>query len=128
MGDLFLKEQSIEFLVEARYGEKLGSIYQEMNDSKFDKNITKYIHKGNSAYFTYNVNMRKAYEKAYEVIMPILSSEKNSNIAMNVLALELLNELVNKDALFETYRGSMFGTFNGIKKVKTKKIEFYYEV
>jgi len=127
LGDLFLKEHSIEFLVEARYGEKLGSIYQEMNDSKFDKNITQYIHKGNSAYFTYNVNMRKAYEKAYEVIMPILSSEKNSNIAMNVLALELLNELVNKDALFETYRGSMFGTFNGIKKVNTKKIEFYYD-
>ena len=127
LGDLFLKEHSIEFLVEARYGEKLGSIYQEMNDSKFDKNITKYIHKGNSAYFTYNVNMRKAYEKAYEVIMPIISSEKNSDIAMNVLALELLNELVNKDALFETYRGSMFGTFNGIKKVNTKKIEFYYD-
>lgn len=127
LGDLFLKEQSIEFLVEARYGEKLGSIYQEMNDSKFDKNITKYIHEGNSAYFTYNVNMRKAYEKAYEVLMPILSSEKNSDIAMNVLALELLNELVNKDALFETYRGSMFGTFNGIKKVNTKKIEFYYD-
>ncbi len=127
LGDLFLKEQSIEFLVEARYGEKLGSIYQEMNDSKFDKNITKYIHKGNSAYFTYNVNMRKAYEKAYEVLMPILSSEKNSDIAMNVLAFELLNELVNKDALFETYRGSMFGTFNGIKKINTKKIEFYYD-
>ena len=127
LGDLFLKEQSIEFIVEARYGEKLGSIYQEMNDSKFDKNITKYIHEGNSAYFTYNVNMRKAYEKAYEVIMPIISSEKNSDIAMNVLAFELLNELVNKDALFETYRGSMFGTFNGIKKVNTKKIEFYYD-
>ncbi len=127
LGDLFLKEQSIEFLVEARYGEKLGSIYQEMNDSKFDKNITKYIHKGNSAYFTYNVNMRKAYEKAYEVLIPILSSEKNSDIAMNVLAFELLNELVNKDALFETYRGSMFGTFNGIKKINTKKIEFYYD-
>jgi hypothetical protein len=127
LGDLFLKEHSIEFLVEARYGEKLGSIYQEMNDSKFDKNITKYIHKGNSAYFTYNVNMRNAYEKAYEVIMPIISSEKNADIAMNVMVLELLNELVNKDALFETYRGSMFGTFNGIKKINTKKIEFYYD-
>jgi hypothetical protein len=127
LGDLYLKDQSIEFIVEARYGEKLGTIYQEMNDSKFDKNITKYIHKGNSAFFTYNVNMRKAYEKAYEVVMPILSSEKNADIAMNVLALELLNELVNKDALFEMYRGSMFGTFNGIKKINTKKIEFYYD-
>ena len=32
LGDLYLKDQSIEFVVEARYGEKLGSIYQEMND------------------------------------------------------------------------------------------------
>lgn len=127
LGDLFLREKTVEFVVEARYGEKLGSIYQEMNNAKFDKHITKYIHKGNSAFFTYNINMRKAYEKAFEVIMPILSTEKNADIAMNVLALELLNELVNKDALFDTYRGSMFGTFNGIKKVNTKKIEFYYD-
>ena len=127
LGDLILKDKSIDFLVEARYGEKLGSVYQEMNDSKFDKNIAKYIQKGSSAYFTYNVNMRKAYEKAYEVVMPILSSEKNADLAMNVLTLELLNELVNKDALFDTYKGSMFGTFNGIKKIKTKKIDFYYD-
>ena len=46
---------------------------------------------------------------------------------MNVLTIELLNEFVNKDALFGTYKGSMFGSFNGIKKIKTKKIEFFYD-
>ncbi len=127
LGDWFLKDNTIEFAVEARYGQKLGSIYEEMNDSKFDKNIIPYINKDNSAFFTYNVNMRQAYEKAYEVIMPILSSEKNSDIAMNVLTIELLNEFINKDALFETYKGSMFGTFNGVKKINTKKIEYYYD-
>ena len=127
LGDLILNDKSLEFLVEARYGEKLGSIYQEMNDSKFDNNITKYIHKNSPAYFTYNVNLRKAYDKAYEVIMPIISAEKNADIAMNVLALELMNELINKDALFDTYKGSMFGTFNGIKKIKTKKIDYKYD-
>lgn len=35
---------------------------------------------------------------------------------MNVLTIELLNEFVNKDALFGTYKGSMFGSFNGIKR------------
>jgi hypothetical protein len=126
LGDMFLKDNAVEFAIDARYGEQLGSIYQEMNDSRFDKNILKYIPQSSTGYFTYNVNLRKAYEKAYEVVMPILMDEKNAQIAMNVLTIELLNEFVNKDALFGTYKGSMFGFFNGIKKIKTKKIEFFY--
>lgn len=127
VGDLILKDHNIEFQITAKYGEKLGSIYQEMNDSKFDKNITKYIKEDQAAYFTYNINLRKAYDKAFELIVPILSKEKNQDISMNVLFLKLANEFVNKDALFNTYKGSMFGTFNGIQKVKTKKIEFFYD-
>ena len=127
LGDLFLNEKSIDFMVKTYYGEKLGDIYSEMNDAKFDKNVAKYIHKGNSAFFTYNVNMKKAYEKAYETIMPIISAEKNADVAMNVLMLELLNEFVDKDAVFDTYKGSVFGTFNGIKKINTRKIEFIYD-
>jgi len=126
LGDMYLKNNEVEFVLDARYGEKLGSIYKEMNDSRFDKNVLKYIPKSSTGYFTYNIDLRKAYEKAYEVIMPILSEEKNAQIAMNVLTIELLNEYINKDALFGTYKGSMFGYFNGIKKIKTKKIEFFY--
>lgn len=126
LGDVYLKDNAVEFSLDARYGEKLGAIYKEMNDSRFDKNVLKYIPQNSTGYFTYNVNLRKAYEKAYEVIMPILMDEKNAQIAMNVLTIELLNEYVNKDALFGTYKGSMFGFFNGIKKIKTKKIEFFY--
>ncbi|MEN9998683.1 MAG: hypothetical protein RI922_1673 [Bacteroidota bacterium] len=127
MGDLLLNETSVEFKMEARYGEALGSIYQKMNDSKFDKNILKYINQNNTAYFTYNVNMREAYEQAYKVIMPILTDERNPQMSANVLTIELLNEFVNKDALFGTYKGSMFGTFNGVKKINTTKIEFIYD-
>jgi hypothetical protein len=127
LGDLILKENKVEFHVEANYGKELGSIYKEMNDSKFDKHVLKYIPQSSTGYFTYNVNLRQAYEQAYKVIMPVLNDEKNAQISMNVLTIELLNEFVNKDALFGTYKGSMFGTFNGIKKIKTKKIEFYYD-
>ncbi len=127
LGDIYLKEHAVQFDITAEYGAGLGAIYNEMNDSKFDKNILKYIPNNSSGYFSYNVNMRKAYEKAYEIIMPILSEEKNAQIAMNVLTIELLNEFINKDALFGTYKGSMFGSFNGFKKIKTKKIEFFYD-
>jgi hypothetical protein len=127
LGDMFLRDNAIAIDITALYGEKLGSIYNEMTDCKFDKNVLKYIPNESTGYFTYNINLRKAYEKAYEVIMPILEDEKNAQIAMNVLTIELLNEFINKDALFDTYKGSMFGSFNGIKKVKTKKIEFFYD-
>jgi hypothetical protein len=127
LGDLVLNQASVEFKMEVRYGEELGSIYQKMNDSKFDKDVLKYIHKDNTAFFSYNVNLREAYEQAYKVIMPILSSEKNARMSSNVLTIELLNEFINKDALFGTYKGSMFGTFNGIQKIKTTKIEFSYD-
>ena len=127
LGDLILKDNIVEFQVEANYGKELGSIYKEMNDSKFDKNVLKYIPQSSTGYFTYNVNLRQAYEQAYKVIMPVLSDEKNAQISMNVLTIELMNEFINKDALFGTYKGSMFGSFNGIKKIKTKKIEFYYD-
>ena len=127
LGDMTLLENSIEFDITALYGEKLGSIYKEMTDSKFDKRVLSYIPEESTGYFTYNINLRSAYEKAFEVIMPILEDEKNAQISMNVLTIQLLNEFVNKDALFDTYKGSLFGSFNGIKKVKTKKIEFFYD-
>lgn len=127
VGDMFLRNNRIEFEVTTNYGPGLGEIYKEMNSSKFDKKMLKYIPESSTGYFTYNVDLRKAYEKAYEVIMPILSEEKNAQIAMNVLTIELLNEFINKDALFGTYKGGVFGAFNGFKKIKTKKIEFYYD-
>lgn len=127
LGDLILKENAVEFKMEARYGPELGSIYEQMNDARFDKHVLKYIPKNNTAYFTYNVDMRQAYEQAYKVIMPILSDERNLQVSTNVLTLELLNEFVNKDALFNTYKGSMFGVFNGIKKIKTTKIVYSYD-
>jgi hypothetical protein len=126
VGDLVLKDKAIDFNISAAYSEPLGSIYMEMNDSKFDKRISKYIKQDQSAFFTYNINLKKAYEKAYEVVLPILGKEKNVELSMNVLLLKLANEFINKDALFDTYKGTMFGTFNGIKKVKTRKIEFFY--
>ena len=127
LGDLFLRDNQIDFEVEALYGPSLGSIYAQMNDARFDENVLKYIPATSPAYFTYNINLEQAYEQAYQILLPLLSDEKNAQIAMNVLTLELLNEFIDKEALFDTYKGSMFGTFNGVKKIKTKKIVFSYD-
>ncbi|MFM7388064.1 MAG: hypothetical protein ACKO5L_07885 [Bacteroidota bacterium] len=126
-GDLTLHEGSVEFDLKARYSEALGSIYAEMNHAKFDANIAPFIRANQPAYFSYNINLRSAYEKAYDVLVPILSKAKDPEISFNLLLLKLGNALVNKDALFDAYKGSLFMTFNGIEKVKTRKITFFYD-
>ncbi len=127
LGDLVLNNNSIELKLESNYGEVLGSIYKKLNDSRFDRSVLKYIHESSPAHFTYNVNLREAYEQAYKIIVPILEKQKDARVSSSLLTLELFNDFINKDALFGTYKGSMFGTFNGIKKVKTKKIEYLYD-
>lgn len=126
-GDLILNASSIQFDLKANYSQALGSIYSEMNDAKFDRSIVKYIRKDQPAYFTYTINLRAAYEKAFDVLVPILSQANDPEISFNLLMLKLGNALINKDALFDAYRGSLFMTFNGIQKVKTRKITFFYD-
>jgi hypothetical protein len=126
-GDLILQESSVKFNLKAQYSAALGSIYSEMNHAKFDKKIAPYIRSNQPAYFSYNINLRSAYEKTYEVLVPILSKAKDPEISFNLLLLKLGNALVNKDVLFDAYKGSLFMTFNGIQKVKTRKITFFYD-
>lgn len=127
LGDLMIKDNSIELVIDAHYGEKLGSIYEKMTSAKFDKNVLQYIHKDYSAFYTYCINLREAYQQAYNVMMPMVEEEDNETIAITLLVVELLDELLNKDAIFDTYKGSMFGVYNGIKKVKTEKIIYDYD-
>jgi hypothetical protein len=127
VGDIYLKDNSIEFKLQANYGENLGKIYAKLNSTKFDKNVLHYIHEDCAGFFTYNINLKEGYRQAYDIIIPLLSKQKDPRVMSNVLKAELLNEFVNLDALFDTYQGSMFGTFNGVKKVKTKRIEFSYD-
>jgi len=128
LGDLVLIDDHLEFRMETKYNEKLGAIYTKLGDTKMDKNVKKYIHKNCPAFFVYKINLKEAYEKAFEIVMPILEKEtKNVDLITNALVLDLLNEFIDKDALFDTYKGSFFGCFNGVKKISTTKIEFIYD-
>lgn len=127
MGEIHINDNSIELVLDAKYGPELGAVYNELTDAKFDKNVVKYISNESQSFFTYNVNMRKAYEEAYKVILPIIAESDNKNISALALTFELMDEFMNKDAIFDAYKGSMFGSFNGIQKIMTKKIIFDYD-
>ena len=53
--------------------------------------------------------------------------DKDNKMVMNLLAIQLLDKLVDKKAIFGAYQGGIFGTFNGVQKVMTKQIEYQYD-
>lgn len=126
LGDLNIRENSVEMDMKVGYSEELGKIYTEMTNTRFDKTVLKYIPENNGGFFTYTVNMRKAYETTYAYLLPMLS-ESEGPISLAAITLELIDEFANKDAIFDLYQGNVFGTYNGVKTIKTKKIIFEYD-
>lgn len=123
-GDLRLSPGNVGFHIDMQYSEELGSIYSEMTRSKFDKHIVKYLPKDASAFFTYNIDMLRAYRETYNILVPILEKSDDMNVASDLMIMELLDILLDESAVFGAYKGSMFGTYSDIKKIKTKKIIF----
>lgn len=127
LGDLYLKDDQIEAKITTTYGDALGRIYAKMNNTKFDGKVTRYIHDESPMYFNYNVNLQEAYDQAYQLIIPLLKEQKNTRIATNVLVVEVLNEFLNKEAIFDTYKGSMFASYSGVKTVQVTQLEYTYD-
>jgi len=126
LGDLNIRDNSIEMDMKLGYSETLGKIYTDMTDTKFDKSVLKYIPEDNGGFFTYTVNMRKAYETTYAYMLPMLT-ESEGQISLSAITLELVDEFINKDAVFDLYQGNVFGTYNGVQTVKTKKFIYEYD-
>ena len=127
IGDLVMIDGNLKFKISTSYSEDMGSIYSELNDTKMHKKLGNYIHQNCPAFFIYKINLQAAYEKASEILMPILRKENNSKVTAAVMMYDILNEFIDKDALFNTFQGSVFATFNGTKKVLSKNIEFTYD-
>lgn len=129
LGDLVIQDNAVELQLDAKYGPRLGSVYEAMTQAKFDKNILEYIHKDHNAFFTFRVNTQEAYEQFYTIFHPMLAKEATNSRSFSerLLVLELWDELINKDALFKACPGGAFVTYNGISKVKTRKYVFEYD-
>jgi hypothetical protein len=79
---LMVQQKNHEFL------QKQDSIYAQMNDANFDKNVLTYIPASSPAYFTSNINLQQTYEQAYKILLPLLSDEKNAQIAERKLKVQ----------------------------------------
>tara|TARA_Y100000385_G_scaffold181416_1_gene187375 strand:+ start:324 stop:2255 length:1932 start_codon:yes stop_codon:yes gene_type:complete len=127
LGDLVMIDGHLKFKITNSYSEDMGSIYSALNDTKMQKKLGDYIHQNCPAFFIYKINLQAAYEKASEILLPILRKENSSKVTASVMMYDILNEFIDKDALFNSFQGSVFATFNGTKKVLSKNIEYIYD-
>lgn len=126
-GELNIVKNEVIVDIQAKYGKKLGKIYSNLTKAKFQKDFLKYIHKDALAYFTYNANLKDAYSVSFDVIMDLIRGDEDQKVLSNVLYAEIINEFVDVDNVFELYQGSMFGSLNGYKKIKSTRIDYQYD-
>jgi len=126
-GSFYIDEETIKLDLKAQYGEELGAIYEKLGSARFDKNLLPYIHQNDIAYATAHADIEDATDLIHETVMSVVSlSDRDEMVAMSV-SFDLLYEFIDKETLFETFKGSAFMSFKGIQKVKTRKIVFDYD-
>ncbi|MCR9170943.1 MAG: hypothetical protein NXI10_00510 [bacterium] len=126
-GNFFIDDNTIKLDLKAQYGEELGEIYEKLGSAKFDKNFLPYIHEDDIAYASFQADYENAYDLIYDAGMSIVTqSDREEMVAMSI-TFDILYSFLDKETLFETFKGAAFMTYKGIQKVKTKKIVFDYD-
>lgn len=126
-GNFYIDENTIKLDLQAQYGKELGAIYEKLGSAKFDKHFLPYIHKDDIAYATIHADYENAYDLVYETAMSIVTKSDREEMVGMSITFDMLYAFLDKETLFETYRGGTFMSFKGIQKVKTKKIVFDYD-
>ncbi|MDB2656953.1 hypothetical protein N9Y60_02730 [Crocinitomicaceae bacterium] len=126
-GNFYIDDNTIKLDLKAQYGSELGAIYEKLGSAKFDKNFLPYIHEDDIAYASFQADYKNAYDLIYNAGMSIVTqSDREEMVAMSI-TFDMLYAFLDKETLFETFKGAAFMSYKGIQKVKTKKIVFDYD-
>jgi hypothetical protein len=126
-GSFYIDDHTIKLDMKAQYGNELGAIYEKLGSAKFDKNFIPYIHEDDIAYASFQADYENAYDLIYDAGMSIVTqSDREEMVAMSI-TFDVLYSFLDKETLFETFKGGAFMSYKGIQKVKTKKIVFDYD-
>ena len=126
-GNFYIDDQTIKLDLTAKYGDELGEIYEDLGGAKFDKSVLPYIHKNNIAYVTTNLDLNSAYDLTHETFLSVLNASEQPHMINAAMILDVMNDFLDKDVLFDAYKGGMFMTYSGVQKVKIRKIVFDFD-
>ncbi len=126
-GNFYIDDKTIKLDLTAKYGDALGEIYEKLGSAKFDKHVLPYIHQDNIAYMTANLNLEEAYDLTMETWLSVLNASERPEMIGMAMTFDVMNEFVDKETLFDTYKGGAFMTYGGIQKIPIKKIVYEYD-
>ncbi len=126
-GNFYIDDNTIKLDLKAQYGSELGAIYEKLGSAKFDKNFLPYIHENDIAYASFQADYENAYDLIYDTGMSIVTQSSMEDMVAMSITFDILYDFLDRETLFDTFKGAAFMSYKGIQKVKTKKIVFDYD-
>ncbi|MEO9258657.1 MAG: hypothetical protein ABI207_09760 [Crocinitomicaceae bacterium] len=120
-----INDKSLSATLDATYNKKMGEILTSILDQKPSEKLMAVIPPKAIGTMVFNFNLEHAFDEANEFSSDLLSEKVRSSGVMGLgyTTWQVATEFIDKDKLFATFKGNIFATFNGLKKVKYTAIE-----
>lgn len=120
-----INDKSLSATIDATYNKKMGEILLSVLDEKPNQKLMAIIPPKAIGTMIFNFNMEHAFDEANAFSSDLLNEKVRSSGVMGLgyAAWQIATEFIDKDKLFATFKGNIFATFNGLKKVKYTAIE-----
>lgn len=119
-------EKSIDVNLEINYNNKLGNTIVRVFDQPADEALIKAIPENNLGVIVANYNFEAAYNYLNEVAKDYVNKDTSSSVGRSGLAFaawEIISEFIDTDKLFETFKGNIFYSYNGIEEIHYTAIQ-----
>jgi hypothetical protein len=120
-----INEKSLSATLDATYNKKLGEILVSVLDQKPSEKLMAVIPAKAIGTMVFNFNLEHAFDEANTFSSDLLNEKVRSSgmMGLGYATWQIATEFIDKDKLFSTFKGNIFATFNGLKKVKYTAIE-----
>jgi|GEM_PF-5379848 len=120
-----INEKSLSATLDATYNKKMGEMLTSILDQKPNEKLMAVIPPKAIGTMVFNFNMEHAFDEANNFSSDLLNEKVRSSGMMGLAyaTWKIATEFIDKDKLFATFKGNIFATFNGLKKVEYTAIE-----
>lgn len=113
------------FSIETEMSNEMKSMMDAIYNESIDENLLKYIPQEAIGYSAYALNAKGMYQEYKKMFANFSSDNEDANLIKDIW--DIVDLVIDEDAIFETIKGDAVIAFNGIEEVEFTKTKWEYD-